>query len=412
MAKNIKKIILVSHPLREYDSYSSAWMPSLFSKHIELVTGLPVEIIVPPSFPAISLENNFIPFDYVKFCNFYGITYNRNAWGSLFYHKEYNEGAYNYIESIFKDSLVISYEMDACILHILDQLSIPYIDMYISPIRFLEDQLFSMTSNVPDVYNKLLSYRLPEELIYLQANYLKTFYLMRDCKKMQEVPTVLFIGQTQFDRSLIKPETGEIYSIMNHKEEFENSIKGFTRILYKRHPKATGDASILDYIKTLADVQIIDENFYSLISRHDIKKVIAISSGGLIEAKYFGKETQYLLHSSVNLQYGCDFDKYKYINIFEHFFALHFWADVLNPVLNTTDYPASYSITGKNKLRNSRGNRDYWGYQDVDHEMVKTEVYYRNRNKNINKVFRKVLRIFYHLTNNKKILKYYQGLDI
>ena len=412
MEKKIKKIVLASHPLREYDSYASMWMPSLLYKHIELVTGLPVEIIVPPSFPAINLENNFIPFDYVKFCKFYGITYNRNAWGSLFYNKEYNKEAFKYIESIFKDSLVISYEMDACILNILNELNIPYIDMYISPIRFLEDQLFSMTSNNQDIYNKLLSYRLPEEKIYLQANYLKTFYLMRDYKKIQEVPTVLFIGQTQFDRSLINPETGEIYSILNHKKEFEESIKGYNRILYKRHPKATGDSSILDYIKTLADVQIIDENFYSLISRHDIKKIIAISSGGLIEAKYFSKETQHLLHSSVNLQYGEDFDKEKYINIYEHFFALHFWADILSPIIDTKDYPTDYSFYGsKNKLRNSRGGRDYWGYQDLDHEMIKTEILYKNRNNNINKIYKKFLKLIYHLTYNKKIFNYYQKIN-
>ena len=55
MQNEIKKIILASHPLREYDSYSSAWMPSLLYKHIELVTGLPVEILVPPNFSAINL---------------------------------------------------------------------------------------------------------------------------------------------------------------------------------------------------------------------------------------------------------------------------------------------------------------------------------------------------------------------
>ena len=412
MKSKVKKVILASHLLREYEGYTSSWLPSLFKKHIELTTGLPVEIVVPSNFSAINLEDYFVPFDYVKFCGFYGISYTREAWGALFYNREYNEQAYKYIESVFKDSLVISYEMDACILNILDELGIPYIDMYISPIRFLEDQLFSMTSNDSEIYAKLLSYRLPEELIYMQANYLKTFYLMRDAKKIQEIPAVLFIGQTQFDRSLINPKTGEIYSILNHKQEFEDSIRGFGRILYKRHPKASGDSSVLEYLRTLGDVKIVDENFYAMISRHDIKKVIAISSGGLIEAKYFGKETQHLLHSSVNLQYGNDFDKEKYINIYEHFFALHFWADVLSPFIQTKDYPKEFSFYGsKNKLRNSRGGRDYWGYQDIDHEMVKLEILSKTMPKSFNSLSRKALRLMYHMTYNKQIFDFYQKIQ-
>lgn len=401
----VKKIILAAHPCRQFANYNSGWFPALFEYTMKTVTGLPVYKLLPSNFISIDLEENTIPFDYVKFFKFYGITYNKNSWGDLYYNNEYNEEAYNYIKSIFEESLIISYEMDSCILNILDKLGIPYIDMYISPIRFLEDQLFSMTSNFETIYNKLLNYKLEEEVIYMQANYLKTFYLMRDGKYIQDVPAVLFLGQTQYDKSLINNETGEIYSILNHKKEFEDSIKGFNRILYKRHPKASGDEPVLEYLKTLGDVTIIDENFYSLISRPDIKKVIAISSGGLIEAKYFGKDTKFLLHESVNLQYDNNFDKEKYINIYEHFFALNFWSDILSSLINTNTFSEVCSFYGsKNKLRNSRGERDYWGYEDIDHEMVKEDLTKKFNNSNINSILKKILRIGYHLTNNRKYL--------
>ena len=68
-----------------------------------------------------------------------------------------------------------------------------------------------MTSNFETIYNKLLNYKLDENIIYMQANYLKTFYLMRDGKYIQETPAILFLGQTQYDKSLINNETGEIY---------------------------------------------------------------------------------------------------------------------------------------------------------------------------------------------------------
>ena len=318
---NIEKIILTGHPLREFGKYHSAWLPNLLSYNIKTVSQLPVYTLVTPNFCGLDLEENFISFDYVKFTKFYGLEYNKNIWGELYYREEYNEDAYEYVKSIFENSLVISYEMDVCILRILDYFKIPYIDMYISPVRFMEDQLFSMTSNCEKIYKKILDYKLLEEQIYMHANYLSTFYKQKDYNKIQKDPAVLFIGQTAFDRSLINPETGEIYSILNHKEEFRNAIKGYKKIYYRRHPKATNDTPILDYLKTLADVEITEENFYSMCSRPDIKKVVAISSGGLIEAKYFGKETQALLHPSVNLQYGEDFDKDKYIKLMNDFYG-------------------------------------------------------------------------------------------
>lgn len=404
---NIKKIILTGHPLREFGKYHSAWLPNLISYNIKTVSQLPVYTLVTPNFCGLGLEENFISFDYVKFTKYYGLEYNKNIWGELYYRDEYNEKAYEYIKSIFEDSLVISYEMDVCILRILDYFKIPYIDMYISPVRFMEDQLFSMTSNSEKIYKKILEYKLPEEQIYMHANYLSTFYKQKDYNKIQKNQAVLFIGQTAFDRSLINPETGEIYSILNHKEEFKEAIKGFKKIYYKRHPKASNDAPILDYLMTLADVEITEENFYSMCSRPDIKKVVAISSGGLIEAKYFGKETQALLHPSVNLQYDNDFDKDKYINVYEHFFSLHYWAEILSPIIKTKDFPKELGFYGsKNKLRNSRGYRDWWGYQDFDHEMLKSEKS-KDNNFSENSKFEltKVARLLYHLTYDKKFLK-------
>lgn len=410
--KNIKKIILTGHPLREFGKYYSAWFPNLIFYNIKAITNLPIYTLVTPNFHGINIEENFIPFDYVKFAKFYNLEYNKNIWGELYYNAEYNKEAYEYVKSIFEGSLVISYEMDVCLLRILDYYKIPYIDMYISPIRFLEDQLFSMTTNSEDVYNKILQYKLPEEQIYLEANYLSTFYKQRYYAKIKKEPAVLFIGQTAFDRSLINPETGELYSILNHKKEFEKSLSGYKKIYYKRHPKASNDTPILDYLKTLASVEITEDNFYSMCSRPDIKKVVAISSGGLIEAKYFGKETEALLHPSVNLQYGNEFDKEKYINIYEHFFSLHYWSDILKPIIETKDFPEEIGFYGsKNKLRNSRGYRDWWGYEDFDHIMVQIEKTKKEDfSKNIKPEIAKFFRLLYHTTYNKKFLEIYNAL--
>ena len=117
-----------------------------------------------------------------------------------------------------------------------------------------------------------------------------------------------------------------------------------------------------------------------------------------------------MLHESVNLQYGNEFDKEKYINIYEHFFALNFWADVLSCVINTNTFSEDCSFYGsKNKLRNSRGERDYWGYEDFDHEMIKEDIA-KNTFLNLNSILTRILRILYHFTNNRKYLVWTERL--
>ena len=205
-----------------------------------------------------------------------------------------------------------------------------------------------------------------------------------------------------------------MYSILNHKEEFKEAIKGYNKIYYKRHPKVSHDKPVLNYIRSLTDVEIIDTNFYLLCSRPDIKKVVSISSGGLIEAKYFGKETQHLLHSSVNLQYGTDFDKDKYINVFEDFFSLKFWSDILSNVINTKTFSDSIGFYGqKNKLRNSRGYKDWWGYEDFDHEVLKSDIINNNQKRNsVSKVIiERIARTLYHITYNKTFARIYYNLS-
>ena len=404
---------MAGHPLRENRGYIASWLPNLLQYQLQKATNLPIFTIVPPNSKAYGIEENLIKFDYIKFFSFYNMGYNKYNWAELFYNYEYNEKAQEYIKSIFEDSLVVSYEMDYCILNILDNLNIPYIDMYISPVRFLDDQMFCMTTNNPEIYNKLLGYKLPEEQIHLQANYLTTFYRQRDLNyDIPNEPAVLFIGQTAYDRSLIDDE-GKIYSILHHKEEFEESIKGYKKIFYKRHPKAFGDEAVMEYIKTLANVEIVKDNFYALCARPDIKKVVAISSGGVIEAQYFNKKTSNLLHPSVNLQYGSDFDKEKYINIYEHYFSINFWSDILSSIIETKKYDENIGFYGiKNKLRNSRGFKDWWGYQDFDHEMIKIDANSpKSASIKINKNVKKLARLLYHMTYNKNLLELYKSLD-
>ncbi len=374
----IKKIIFSGQILRDNFSYTIEWFYGLLSYQLEAVTSLPTYALVAKNH--LRIFDNYLLFDVEKFYDFYGHkkvnSLDKKAkdklWSEIFYNEEFNKNAYEYVYSIFKDSLVIVHELEEVLVKILEHFGVPYIDINTDPIRFMDDQLFSFRSDNEKVYKELLKFRIPEEQIYLEANYSAVTYRSK-ANKEKANKIVLFLGQTDCDKSLINKETGELYSILNHKEDFKNAISGYDMVYYKRHPMVVDDSQVINYISSLSSVYITNDNFYDLMARNDIKKVVSISSGGCIEAKYYNKETQSLLRESISLNWGNDFDKDKYISIYNDFFSLHFWAVILKPILKTKDFDPNIRISGKNKLRNSRGPKCYWGYEDFDHEIIKSD---------------------------------------
>lgn len=321
-----------------------------------------------------------ISFDVKLFYSFYNLDYDEgmdswekdSLWAQIYYNIEYNKEAYDYIYSIFKDSLVICYEADKWQTTIYEYFNIPYIEMNLDPIRFCEDLLWAFRSNVKEVYEKIIEFKTDESIFYASANLIKAYY-SEDYSKAKE-KAVLFLGQTSCDKTLVEPNTKLIYSILEHKEEFENAIKGFDKIYYKRHPFAYQDDEVIDYINSLGEVEITNENFYKLLCRDEVKKVVSISSGTCIEAKYFGKNSQNLLRESIPMNPGFEFEKEKYIHVFKEYFTFNFWSTILSPLIETVAVDEQI-LCYKNKLRNSRQMASlYYDYVEPEQEFAKQKV--------------------------------------
>lgn len=405
MAQKIERIVITGQMLKG-DTLSSRWIFNLFSYYIKRVTGLNVYLTTLPNSYFFNTDSSII-FNAKEIYDAYNIDFDyqtqrqpigASRWAQIYNKTEYNKEAYDYIYSIFKDSLVISYELEDCVLSALEHFDIPYIEINLDPIRFLEDIMLCFRTSNPQAYEKILKYRVDEELLYLNANYTKCFYKTMD-RTVSSSNDVLFLGQTTCDKTIVDKENQEIYSILNHKEDFLNSVSGFDNIYYKRHPLVQNDDEIMRWVKSLPNVEIIDDNFYSLISKDNIKKVVSISSGTCAEASYFGKEVQYLLKQGVPRQTVDVFDKDKYVSVFQDFFSLNFWSDILEPFVKTEKFEKEITIAGsRNKLRNSRiAYPVYYAYEDPDHLVIQKQT--------DNKVFEKVQKSFfaYELENNEAL---------
>lgn len=67
----------------------------------------------------------------------------------------------------------MGYELSEQTRKILDKIKVTYIDIWLHPIRYMDDVLFGLKSNNEEINNKLYTFNIPSETYYLYADRLK-----------------------------------------------------------------------------------------------------------------------------------------------------------------------------------------------------------------------------------------------
>lgn len=249
--------------------------------------------------------------------------------------------------------LLLTYELSRQTKRLFDKSGIPYIDIWMSPIRFHKDIMFSFYSNTPAIQEKLQDYVLDESTLYEEAKKLTGHcqHFLQDNTVLQE-DSALIIGQMLQDKAVMD-EKGFL-SLVDYKDELTDISTQYSQLYFLKHPYMDEhDLKIL--LEAFIDIDNLtylqNANVYSLLSRQEIKSVIALSSSVLYEAKYFGKETLYLFRPVL--------DK-RYVNIYKSFYQTRFWSEVLE--LKTPALEIEY-LNHDNDLRNRLGA--FYAYGDL-----------------------------------------------
>lgn len=282
------------------------------------------------------------------------------GWAQLSGRTRYHPESLRLLDRLFGNSLVIGYELPSIIVEMFDALGLTFIDIVIHPVRFLDDLFLAMRTNAPAIYEQLLSYRVAESYYYLNAAMWRANSAVNFGYPLAE-NSLLFLGQTDVDRSLIGND--KMLGFFDFIERFEAMSRDHSKVYYKRHPMARDNKELLAYLDSRAEVQCIDQNIYLLLGRDELVKVSAISSSALHEARYFGKQVEYLLaprHSFAGEGSDLCHDRDKYVPVFGHYFNPTFWREVLSPVLPTRACPDVAFADQGNRLR--QAFELYWGY--------------------------------------------------
>ena len=328
----------------------------------------------------------------------------KSCWVDLCF-EEPNQAVLDLVCKYFKDTLVISREPSVILKKAFDILNIPYIDLAIHSVRYMDDLIMGATTNIPEVYEKLKNYELNEEEFYFYADLLKAEYRFRNSLPDYIGPDVnyaIFMAQTPVDISLLDFKNKRLATFHDYIDRFENLVKTHDKVFYKPHPFYE-DSETIKMIKSYPNTKIVKEqiNIYQMLSQPEYKTCASISSGTIKEAYYFGKNTECYLRQPYTYS-----EEYKdkslltkdiYVTIGKHWMASAFWADILQPIIDTRDVYRIDVNNVHNKLR--RILNKSWGFIDSDSTWANSNIncmkeYVESKGKNsIRKTLRKLLAL-------------------
>lgn len=266
-----------------------------------------------------------------------------------------------YLKNFFdSNDLIIAYELSKQTREVFDKAGLRYVDIWLHPVRYLDDLIYGFYSNVGLVNDELKRFDIDKELYYSYANLIKVGmykgYKRVDAKVKSN--SLIFVGQTQFDKAVFSK--GKMLNALDYKAEIEELAKTHDHVYYLRHPFVkNGDEEIFNFFKSLPNYTefLGAPNSYAILSDPEARTFCTISSSLAIEARFFGKES-ILLHRPV-----IDIDN-EYSSIHQDFLFSHFWSKVLKSLFDVIERPKLEFFNPHCKIRDSLSS--YWSYREID----------------------------------------------
>lgn len=365
MLDNYTRIIITGDIFRANHAGCSSqnmninWLFECLKKPIQLATSLNVEKRLFSTEPDSLTQAGY---------NMIGESLSIQAWAKLFYTQDYTEQFLKNVWFNFRNSIVVAFEIPEVLRSAFNQLNIPFIDIIIHPVRFLDDIIFGIRTNELEISKLLVKYIIPEEFIVLQSG-----IVMAAMSRLQRLSikgrTALFAGQTADDKVLIKD--GKFMKVHDFLDHFSAIASEYDNLLIKPHPYSSEPFETISISRLFSKCNLVNKNFYYLMSHDNIEAVYSISSSTSFEAKYFEKKGFHFAHypfKFVEIWTEEEFKKGSFFTIDSVFFSVDFWRYALSPLVETSDFTGIRLPPKPNRIRTSL--RNFWGFNFVDTDII------------------------------------------
>lgn len=325
------------------------WLYQLIRPSLEMLANLPVQplyYIGGPSCLATRLYK-------AK-----GLELSFESWVSLYESQPSHRDLAIFDEQL-GDALIIGYELPEFTRKALDSLDIPYLDFTIHPVRFMDDLIFGVRSNVGGLAEALQEWVVREDEIRVHAGLARATLVrlppVPQCKGVEDA--ALFCGQTTDDKVLIR--NGRLLQAEDFMPQLAEICSRHERVFVKPHPLARSNPVILTLTRLFPNTEVVDANFYHLLAHDAITYVYSITSSTSVEAAYFDKQGRHLSH------YPYVFTDFTagggaYLTIDSEIYSQKFWAQIIR-LLNIRCSRSTLIEVKKMPSRMRRSLRLFWG---------------------------------------------------
>ncbi len=290
----VKRVIVVSDLYRVDDrvpdrlappgAINTRWIFELFGPPVGALLGV-------PSLPLIEFDYPD-PMSRISVYRRLGREFTSAGWASLFDDLD-DQSTENELADRFTDALVIAYEMPPYLRLALSRHNIPYIDLFIHPVRFLPDYIFGIRSNVRSVYDRLCETEIPDEVVagFARVSTGRTARTHRSAEP--ETGSAIFFGQIKVDSSLIA--NGQIAAHEDVEAALLELASQYPVVYYKPHPYVEDADALKARLSKLPKLKWVTWNPYDILALQRVGICASLSSGTLHEARYFEMPTKRFL---------------------------------------------------------------------------------------------------------------------
>jgi len=274
------------------------------------------------------------------------------------------------LESIFLHPLagqfVVGYEMPPYLLRILAACEIPYLDVRMHPVRFLDDLLLAVAASDAATQASLHQLTVSEEIVLATAGLVEAqCRYTADCRLPPG--TLLVIGQRTMDSSQIVD--GSFFDALQHVPRLQQVFADYSGLLLKRHPYGGQHSLLLAAAAAPNVLAVTEDNIYRLLAQPEISGVLSVNSSSAYEARYFGKQVHTLAPWPIPLAWhGDPLQPGTYISLDDTLLSVDFWR------LTLCEHAKVSGLTGvrlppkPSRLRIAHDS--FWNFNEIDTDRI------------------------------------------
>lgn len=259
------------------------WLHNLVSYQLAQLTGI---------IPEICFRTRDSRIGYSLIRNAYkvlGLDASVNGWRSSFWYEDVPDDLVKLFRPDYENALVFAFELSPIMECILNRLACCWVDIAVSPIRFLDDLLLSVRLSSHFKSEPLLPFVVSEKDIKDAADFVSRWFRSKRCESDLKADDVVFFAQTEGDRTLITGK-GNFFPVEETIAALAEVV-GERRLWIKPHPYALKNRVIQRITERLGG-RLIEENVYAMLSADVDINVVTIASSVGREAPWFGKRTK------------------------------------------------------------------------------------------------------------------------